>query len=148
MRMNRMSRPRRFSRIRSVSPKRSQGTPGGEYNFEFQGRAYSLPGRILQDPTSPDGIRWIGTPESNSIIRALTAQLAGKQCELKITPNCWGWTPLGTGHPHHVVTKGMGAAHADDRLFRCGERIRVWICPSCHRKQHGDVEWSQTARIR
>lgn len=132
--------PLRRSPIRKVSPKRSSGTTGGEYTFKHRGRSYSLPGRMLADPVSPDGWRWIATPHSDAVIRGIVSELADKRCEVKVAPNCWGWT-ADLGHAHHVAVKGMGGVHTDDRLFRCGERIRVLACPSCHRKLHGDVEW-------
>jgi hypothetical protein len=137
-----MIRSRHRTKLRSVSLKRQDGTQGGEYTFDFHGRRYSLPGRWLADPVSPDGWRWIATPHSNAIIRGLVAQIADRHCELKLGKDCWGWTPVDSGHPHHVVTSRMGSAFRDDRLFRNGDRIRIWVCPSCHRKRHGDVQWS------
>lgn len=134
------------TRLRSVSSKRMLGTPGGEYQFRLSGKDYSLPGRFLQDPESPDGMRWVATPDSNKIIRRIVCQMANSRCEWKLVPHCWGYLPLEVGHPHHSITKGMGGAHSDDRIFVGGEQIRFWVCPTCHRAEHGDVQWSEKVR--
>jgi hypothetical protein len=131
----------RRSPIRRVSKKRYDGRPGDEYEFIFRGESYSLSGRFVNDPESEDGRRWIGTPHSNAVIRGLTARIANEQCELALVKNCWGWVPASSGHPHHVVTKQMGGARTEDRLFVAGKRMRVWVCPTCHVKATGDLEW-------
>lgn len=137
------SRPSRFRR-----PHRKAGSPGGNYEFTCLAQTYSLPGRFLQDMTSPsdDHLRWVGTTESNRIIRQLVWELASQQCQLRETELCWKWAPLRMGQPHHKIHKKMGGAFTDDRIWLTigGEvvQIRVWACPQCHSKHHNHLHWT------
>lgn len=118
-----------------------QGTPGGEYVFTYGGQTLTLPGKFVQDPQSPDGQRWIGTRESNRIICTLVCEMANSRCELQTSEKCWGWTPFGSGDPHHVIHKKMGGANTEDRIWVCGEKVRVWSCKACHRDHHNKLYW-------
>jgi hypothetical protein len=135
--------PLKRFRIRPRSAKYLQGSVGGEYVFLYRGREISLPGRFVQDPTSPDGLRWIAMRESAKVIRSIVRDLANSQCELQEAKGCWGWTPLEFGHAHHAVHKKLGGAFADDRIWVAGERIRLWTCPTCHEKHHGKLHWGR-----
>lgn len=129
--------------IAKVSPKRNLGTPGGEYVFTYAGKDYSLPGRMIVDPKSPDGLRWIATPASYRQIHQIVRELADGFCEVRASQSCWKYVPPSASQTHHAVLKKMGGAHTDDRIWRDGERIRFLVCPSCHRKLHGQLAWSQ-----
>ena len=129
--------------IRRYGPR--PGTPGGDYIFTYRGKAYSLPGRFLQDPTSPDGRRWIATRESNRVIRSIIRELADSFCELHESSGCWGWTPLESGHAHHAIHKKLGGSFTDDRIWVAGKRIRFWTCATCHKAHHGKLHWSRRA---
>jgi hypothetical protein len=131
--------------IRSVSPKRNVGTPGGEYDFTYAGKFYSLPGRMIVDPTSPDGKRWVATPGSAKIIRQIVCEMAGECCELEIKSNCWKRAPLQCGHRYHGKHKKMGGAFTDDRIWINGKKMLFWSCPSCHTEHHGTPQWSRRA---
>jgi hypothetical protein len=130
-------------------PKPKPGTPGGEYNFTWRGKAYSLPGKFVQDAesASDDGLRWIAAKESKSIIAGLVCQIADDYCELHEAKGCWGKVPRFVGHPHHVRHKKMGGAQTDDRIWIAVDgdwvRIRVLACPTCHAQHHGEPRWSQ-----
>lgn len=145
---SREHRPRRNA-IKSVSDRRTRGTPGGEYIFTYAGKRYELPGRFVQDPASAsdDGLRWIATPESAKVIRHLVCEIAGKQCELATEPHCWKWAPLDRGQPHHLRHKKMGGAFSEDRIWIVvdGEwiRMRVWACPVCHQNHHNRLHWTR-----
>jgi hypothetical protein len=134
-------------RYSSLRPRKKVFRPGGEYIFDCLGRHYELPGKFVQDPLSPsdDGLRWIAAPESKPIIRRLVCELANKQCEVQESKHCWKWAPVDRGHPHHTIHKKMGGAFTDDRIFLKigGEtvQIRVWSCPNCHQKHHGDLQF-------
>lgn len=139
---------RSHQRIRPRSLKSMSGTPGGEYTFDLNGKHYELSGRFVQDEFSPsdDKRRWIATPESNRIIRALVCKLSNKQCQVRREKHCWKWAPVEIGHPHHVQHKKMGGAFTDDRIWIVidGEivQIRVWSCPTCHREHHNKLYWT------
>ena len=144
-----MSRQRHPLYRSRIHPKTHPGTVGGEYNFTYAGKDYSLPGRFLQDPSSPDGLRWIATRESNRIIRHLVCGMANAQCELEKSEQCWKWAPVDRGHPHHLKHKKMGGAFTDDRIWILidGEltKLRVWSCPVCHFDHHNHLHWSRRA---
>src|SRR5216684_1878653 len=128
-----------------IRPKTHPGTVGGEYNFTYGGKDYSLPGRFLQDPASPDGLRWIATRESGRVIRKLVCEMANARCELKTSPQCLKWAPLRNGDPHHVHHKKMGGANTEDRIWVNGERVRICTCKNCHRDHHNHLHWSRRA---
>jgi hypothetical protein len=134
-------RPPRFSRI---PPRKERPVdPRGDWRFTWRGRDHALPGRWLNDPTSPDGMRWIAAPSAIPTIVGIVAEEAGNQCELKLPKvQCWGWTPRDCGHRHHLVLKKMGGAFADERIWINGERKQIWTCPTCHRARHGRLHWS------
>lgn len=138
-----------WARRRTVRPKRTEGIPGGNWDFELNGQTYSLPGKFVQDARSgsDDGKRWIATRESNREIRRIVCELAGKECQLHKADNCWKWAPVHLGQPHHVRHCKMGGAFTDDRIFIFvdGERtvIRVWSCPTCHRQHHNPLHWGE-----
>ena len=144
-----MKKPRRWMRAR----KERQGTPGGEYIFDLYGKHYELPGRFIVDKTSPsdDGLRWVGTSDSNRTVRILVHKIASGQCQVKKNKQCWKWAPVDRGHPHHAIHKKMGGAFADDRIWLaiCGEtvQIRVWSCPGCHAEHHNPLAWSYKRNV-
>jgi hypothetical protein len=122
--------------------------PGGEYIFTHRGKQYSLPGKMIQDRTSPsaDGLRWVAHPKSKPTITSIVYELAGGHCQMHKSPSCWGWMPRGVGHPHHVRHKKMGNAFGDDRIWIeiDGEQVQIRIlgCPSCHRNHHNKLQWT------
>ena len=134
---------------RRVSQKRKQGTPGGEYIFDYAGKHYELPGRFIIDRESPsdDGLRWVATPESGREIRRIVCELADKQCELGSSPTCWKWAPLPQGQPHHVRHAKMGGAFTEDRIWITIEgevwQMRIWACPNCHQRHHNPLHWTK-----
>lgn len=124
-----------------IRPRKKPVNPAGEYTFTHKGKEYSLSGHWINDPTSPDGMRWIATSHAKTTLNRIVYELAGSHCEMQKVSNCWRWVPYGCG-THHVITKKMGGAFTDDRIWRNGERIRVLSCPSCHRNHHNRLHWS------
>lgn len=116
--------------------------PGDEYVFTYKGREYRLPGKFIQENSSPDGLRWIASSAAKTILSAIVRELAGNHCELKESPSCWNFVPFGVG-THHAIHKKMGGAFTDDRIWRNGERIRLLACPSCHKNHHNKLHWTQ-----
>jgi len=137
------ARARHSLRVKPITDKRRDGVTGEEYVFTFRNQQYRLPGHIRYDQTSPDGIRWIATPASAKVIRMIVCELAERRCELKLSESCWGFLPLNIGHAHHLRRKKMGGAFTDDRIWILGQRVRFWTCPTCHRHEDGDLQWSK-----
>jgi hypothetical protein len=140
------AKPRRWLRPKKEKPSK----PEGRYIFDIGSKHYELEGRFVQDAESPsdDGLRWIATKESNRIIRWIVNSLANSYCQVRKGRQCWKFTPLDRGHPHHVIHKKMGGACTDDRIFLKigGEQvqIRVWSCPFCHQEHHGRLAWGES----
>ncbi len=137
--------PIRRSHLRRsfIRPKpREHAQPGGEYIFTYKGQEYRLKGRFVNDPVSPDGLRWYATWQSAKIIGRIVREIAENHCELLISPSCWEWLPYGRGHLHHAILKKMGGAFHEDRIWVNGERVRFLACPSCHREKHGKLYWT------
>lgn len=136
---------------RWLRPKKKEkpSKPEGRYIFDIGSKHYELDGRYVQDAESPsdDRLRWIANAASNKIIRWLTNSLANSRCQLEKNRQCWKFTPLDKGHPHHVIHKKMGGAFTDDRIWLMigGEKvqIRVWACPYCHQEHHGRLAWGE-----
>jgi len=127
-----------------IRPKRRPTKPEGDYIFTHRGKEIRVAGRYLNDPSSPDGLRWIAASHSKPILSRIVHELADGVCEIKLSPGCWKRVPYGYG-THHVVTKKMGGAFTDDRIWRDGERIRILGCPSCHRNLHNRLHWTPKA---
>lgn len=142
--------PNTRRRWQRPGPNTKHSRPGEEYVLMHRGKEYRLAGRFVNDPTSPDGQRWIAAYASKPIIRRIVCELAGAMCEMSNSPECWKSAPVWVGHPHHVRHKKMGNAFGDDRIFLeiDGQtvRIRVWGCPVCHRDHHNKLHWSGKPR--
>lgn len=136
------------SRWTGRAPRDKRSQPGGEYVFTHRGKEYRLPGKFIQDPTSPsnDGLRWVAHPSAKPTLAQVVFELSGGQCEMTNGPDCWKFAARWNGHPHHVRHKKMGGAFTEDRIFLtiAGQvvRIRVWGCPTCHKNHHNKLHWT------
>jgi hypothetical protein len=136
-------------KIRAVSEKNTTGTEGENWEFTFEGKAYSLPGRFVQDAlaASDDGRRWIAAREAKKTIREIVFAIAQKKCQVRNSRLCWKWAPIHLGQPHHTRHKKMGNAFGDDRIWiivdGVEEQIRVWACPNCHRIHHNALHFGE-----
>ena len=141
--------PRRSPLRRTAWPRNRaprENRPGSLYEFTYKGKSYALPGRWLVDPEAHDGKRWIAAPQAKPLIRQIVRELADGRCEMHLNAQCWRWTPINAGHAHHGKHCKMGGAHTDDRIWNeAGERLRFWVCPSCHRRHHNALHWSKEA---
>lgn len=68
---------------------------------------------IVEDPTSPDGIRELRTGEAWEASRFAAYQFAKGLCQGCKTAHSVSW-PRG-GEAHHIIFRGAGGAHRDDR---------------------------------
>lgn len=59
------------------------------------------------------------------------------ECELKTSPQCWGWFTRKKMHPHHIVKGRIGRHDGLDNLLAA--------CFPCHRAAHPEkqVRWSR-----
>jgi hypothetical protein len=136
-----MNRPRKHW-LRLRRKERPQDI-AGEYIFTHRGKEYRLAGQWKNDPHSPDGTRWIAASRSKTILTQIVAELADLRCEVKVSKQCWGWTPRAAGHRHHEVHKKMGGGFTDDRIWINDLRVAFWTCWSCHRDERNPLHWSK-----
>ena len=87
-----------------------------------------IPGWMLDDPTSPDGKRWIATGYGWDKIIARVKADANYRCQLNISEHCQGtsqWLDV-----HH--RRGRGGGKRDDRIYIVGKMNLLACCRNCH----------------
>jgi hypothetical protein len=94
------------------------------------GKWEDVPGVWIDDPASPDGVRFVASHYGWEKIRTRVKEIAKGRCEINLSENCAGRTYwLDT---HHRRGRGTGGSKRDDRIVIMGKRNLLATCRPCH----------------